>query len=375
MVAVIGCILTPHSSVSRTLCIQQPQQIDYNDPQVRERILTGAIRRASKWISLSEAKQMAGQVGGVSVHKKPLLSLKPDYVLKPLLTDHRGIRELAFYEALHMASRGAPTANAYSVFLTGRPQKTTNVTHYVGEVVDTIAVALAMLLNDPVVTGCEAALRRAWKKVKREVDALYRLAKFTAPYYGLVGQARVAIQRPFGLSDDAHLLLLDLTNTFSKPCVMDLKMGTQSYEPDATTEKQSRESSKYPQQSTFGFRITGMRVFEPHHPDADDSGYVFFGKEYGRSLATRDDVMVALRTFFSAGNVLDDSGNSIGVENDGALSTTVRTRSLSKLILEVRSLRRWFDETETTLRFYASSLLIVYEGDMSSGPRQWFGCR
>jgi hypothetical protein len=68
-------------------------------------------------MSLSEdyAKPMVGQVGGVSVHKNPLLTLAPDYVLKPLLLDHRGIREIAFYEAIRILSQN-PSKTVYANF-------------------------------------------------------------------------------------------------------------------------------------------------------------------------------------------------------------------------------------------------------------------
>ena len=99
------------------------------------------------------------------------------------------------------------------------------------------------------------------------------------------------------------MLLTDITANFRKPCVMDLKMGTQTYEPDASDEKKTREMNKYPQQEHFGFRIIGMRFYDPSHPSADANGYRFFPKEYGRSLATTADVLDALRLFLSAGCV------------------------------------------------------------------------
>lgn len=44
---------------------------------------------------------------------------------------------------------------------------------------------------------------------------------------------------------------------------------------------------------------------------------------------------------------------------------TIRVRSISSLLVHLRPLVRWFEENKS-LRFYASSLLIVYEGDMSA---------
>jgi 1D-myo-inositol-tetrakisphosphate 5-kinase/inositol-polyphosphate multikinase len=312
-------------------------------------------------MSLSEkhAKPMVGQVGGISTHKKPLLTLAPDYVLKPLLLDHRGIREIAFYEAIRMLSQN-PSKTVYANFLNGGKKKLSVVNRF-GEMFDTLALALAMFMQEPFVVESEMALKEAWKSVTREIEEIRKLANFTAPYYGVVGQRGVSASPycPFGISEGAHLLLNDLTANFSKPCVMDLKLGTQTYEPDAPQEKCLRESGKYPQQELFGFRIVGMRIYDPKHVDADAKGFRHFGKDYGRSLATRESLLEAMRLYFSAGIKVNDVENG-----DGGVQEQVRTRAISNMLLELRPFRRFFDENKS-LRFYASSLLIVYEGDVN----------
>jgi Inositol polyphosphate kinase len=184
-------------------------------------------------MSLNEdPKPMVGQVGGVAVHKKPLLTLKPDYVLKPLLSDFRGIREIAFYEAIRTVSHKPMNSQLYANFLRGSPQPQGAV-YRVGEFIDTLAVASAIWWHDPVVMQSEIDLKDAWRKVKREMEILQKLSKFTAPYYGVLGQVGVSDlpQFPYGITDEAHLLLQDLTSNFAQPCVMDLKLGVQTYEP------------------------------------------------------------------------------------------------------------------------------------------------
>jgi Inositol polyphosphate kinase len=149
-------------------------------------------------------------------------------------------------------------------------------------------------------------------------------------------------------------------------------------EPDATPEKRAREYGKYPQQTKFGFRIVGMRFYDPSHVDADEKGFRYFQKPYGRSLTTRDQLMEAFRIFFSAGvepplsnaqaTATTGVTDSVAVPEPSAARTTlsaprrIRTRSISNLLVQLRPLRRWFEENKS-LRFYASSLLIVYEGD------------
>lgn len=148
----------------------QQLQVDHNDTSFRRSLLQSAIQKASKWCSLSlveNAKPLVGQIGGVALSKKPVLSLEPDYVLKPLLTDHRGVREIAFYEVLSNTKKaqgkqyGAPLSVAMS-----------NVSAFT-DALDTLAMAMAMVLHDHVVLKTEAALNKARQQSKREQVRCY----------------------------------------------------------------------------------------------------------------------------------------------------------------------------------------------------------
>ena len=302
---------------------------------------------------------MVGQVGGRSDHKKPVLTFGTEYVLKPLVADHRGIREVSFYEALEAVSQ-AVGASSYAMFLNGKETKKNALIHS-GEIFDTIAVAFAMMVKDPVVITSEQQLQHAWKKVRREAEGLHKLKRFVPRYYGVVGQQSMSASyaAPFGITEDAYLLLHSLTVTFSKPCVMDLKMGTQTFEPDAPTEKRLREFGKYPKQPEYGFRIVGMRVYDPDHPEADERGFRLYSKEYGRALTTKTQLLEAFRTFFAAG------ANSAGVESRED-KDRVRLRSMTNILQNIRPLRKWFDDN-MSLEFRASSLLIIFEGDPVKG--------
>lgn len=298
------------------------------------------------------ATPMIGQVGGASIHKKPVLTLKPDYVLKPLLTDHRGLREVAFYEAVKVISN-SKSCQAYASFLDDRMKTPHSLWLKLVDTIDTIALAFAMSFKDEVVVESEKALKKAWKKIKKEVDVLNKLVKLTPQYHGIMCQSVYDESFEYGVSESAHLLLHDLTINFSKPCVMDLKMGTHTFEPDATPEKIHKETSKYPQQTEFGFRIVGMRIYNPSHKDADHQGYAFYGKEFGRNLKTEDEVIDAFGLFF--GSKITERG----VDNS---DSDFRSTAASKLLMQLKPLRKWFEENKS-LRFCASSLLIVYEGD------------
>lgn len=61
---------------------------------------------------------------------------------------------------------------------------------------------------------------------------------------------------------DLYLKLEDVTRRFVKPCIMDVKLGQQSYDPFASQEKREQQIRKYPLMEEMGFLVLGMRVSE-----------------------------------------------------------------------------------------------------------------
>lgn len=333
------------------------RKIDYEIKDIRENILDRARHRASKWLSyqVSGADQLVGQVGGISKHKRPLLTLDPDYVLKPLQLDHRGIREMAFYEALNAASHTSGT-RVYADFVAAKRD--------VGKTswIDILAFSFAFLIQDSYVLKCESRILDAWTTVEKEAKLLRRLYRFVPGYFGMVrheiadddlGQTSIAAPGPYGIELDCYLLLQDITVNFEKPCVIDLKMGFQTFEPDAPESKRQRELEKYPQQDIFGFRIVGKRIYIPSHKEAGDNGFVFYPKHVGRSLGSHEGLRDAFVTFF-------------GLDSIDASLRPSRLKMVTIILLKLRSLQHWFRDNEQ-FRFFASSLLIAYEGDIENG--------
>lgn len=294
---------------------------------------------------------MVGQVGGLSRHKRPILVLKPDYVLKPLQLDHRGVRELAFYEALNEASH-TQGIKAYANFTSVKGRKEPGL-------IDIVSFSVALLLGDPYALSCEQRILAAWDAVEREAKLLQRLYRFVPAYFGMVrheistgissDDTYKANTSAYGIELDCHLLLNDVTINFRHACVMDIKMGTETFEPDASSAKKEREMAKYPQQTEFGFRVAGNRVHLPTHANADKNGYVYCRKDVGRSLATKKDVKRCFVEF-------------LGLEGLDSSVLPARLRVITKILLELRSLQHWFRDNRS-FRFFASSLLIAYEGD------------
>lgn len=343
-----------------------------------------AIRRSSKQINLNgteHAQPMIGQVGGVSIHKRPFLSLPPEYVLKPVRTDHRGLREIAFYEALEAVAK-TPSSQTYSAFLN---QCRNNKSYLVflrqmREYFDAFAVACAIIFKDSVVVRSEEVLKSKRKKVQQEAEHLHTLSQHTPSYYGISGLESPSMKNQFGITEETHLVMNDLTANFNRPCVMDLKMGTSTYEPDAPSDKKMKELGKYDKQSVFGFRIVGMRVFHPNNRHVDELGYRSFGKEFGRKLETRDQMKRALKIFFGIDSGRNDNHHQSKVNGSATRNKTgkmkngrcqvefhvenkIRLEALRNILGKLRMIRRWFSENKCLL-FCASSLLLVYEGDL-----------
>ncbi|XP_072050502.1 uncharacterized protein [Amphiura filiformis] len=135
-----------------------------------------------------------------------------------------------------------------------------------------------------------------------------------------------------------YLKIDDVTKKFRKPCIMDVKIGLQSWEDGAPPEKIKIALFKYPYLQTVGFQILGMRVF---HPASGE--YECQDKYYGRSL-DQSKVIEGLARYLNVG------------EN-------FRVDALRALLDKLEQIKNWF-EGQQKYQFYSSSLLLVYEGDV-----------
>lgn len=136
------------------------------------------------------------------------------------------------------------------------------------------------------------------------------------------------------------MVLEDLTVGFSKPCLIDIKIGRQTFEPSASQAKKSRELAKYPHQEALGFRITGLKVWDAH-----TQCYRSLGKEFGRALQP-DRVLHGLGLFFHNGLGFRHEVLQGCLEEVGGVACAMRT--------------------QTSHLFFCSSLLLVYDGEVSN---------
>lgn len=270
--------------------------MDTRDEERQLELLNKAFKRGASILTrcTSQVVSFEAQVGGMSAHKKTFLSIKPFYVLKPLRLDHRKAREIGFYEMVHYPpSISASLADSPS-------QESFNL-----------------------------------------IDQLRSISHFIPRYYGVAKLNKEHVKEFSVNVEDGteYIILEDLTRTYSHPCVIDIKMGTQSFEPDASAEKKHKEMEKYLQQADFGLRIVAMRVYDPLDTKADRDGYLYYSKHYGRSLSSKSKLKDSFRCFF---------GTQRG--------------SISSVLRQLEEIEAWFLKNDS-LSFYSSSIMIVYEGN------------
>lgn len=193
------------------------------------------------------------------------------------------------------------------------------------------------------------------------------------------------------LSTDTCIVLSAVTAGFSRPNILDLKLGSRLWADDAPPAKKARldRVSKETTSSSLGFRVAGMRIWpgDEYKPDTmytfngmrsvtmdsrgrpvvklvngetgaeyedrhfePDLGYLFYNKIYGRDRTVAD-IKDAFRDYF----VVESSG----VEKKQALEVIRRCKE------DVEDMQVVLEGMET--RMYSSSILIVYEGD----PEAW----
>ncbi|GJJ70516.1 inositol-hexakisphosphate 5-kinase [Entomortierella parvispora] len=140
--------------------------------------------------------------------------------------------------------------------------------------------------------------------------------------------------------EDECLCLENLSHGFKKPCVLDLKLGTQLFDDDATEEKKARLGavSANTTSGSLGIRLTGFQIY-----DSEKQDYVKFSKQYGKSLTT-ETILDGFRSYFSA-----------------QLGPKRMRLVLERFVSDLTDFLSTIEDLE--LRMRSSSLLMLYEGD------------
>ncbi|XP_010272712.1 PREDICTED: inositol polyphosphate multikinase alpha-like [Nelumbo nucifera] len=145
-----------------------------------------------------------------------------------------------------------------------------------------------------------------------------------------------------------HMVLEDLVSNRLHPSIIDIKIGSRTWYPQASEDyfqkciKKDRETTSL----SLGFRISGLQVYE-----SEKSGFWKPDKKCTQSFTLKD-VRSVLRKFVSS----NPSSDAIP---DCSFASVVYGGSTG-ILAQLLELKAWFED-QTIFHFYSCSVLMVYE--------------
>lgn len=231
-------------------------------------------------------------------------------------------------------------------------------------------------------------------------------ATFMPPFHGLVVVEDESEESGAGKSKSPkppkrYLALDDLTSSsrYRRPCVMDIKVGVQAWDEDASVPKIHKEASKYPTQQTVGFRLTGMRVWDKRPAftrtkkellqagdgdehrvarlknagqDEGNGHFPAYSASHARLLGG-DSKEDEYHYNYHPQGAYREHGRAFGYSLDAKTleegfreflfdGERVRIELIPSFLQRLLDLRKWMLRQDS-FRFYGSSLLFIYEGE------------
>lgn len=158
------------------------------------------------------------------------------------------------------------------------------------------------------------------------------------------------LQASDGSGPCSHLVLEDLISKYTNPSIIDVKIGSRTWYPQATEQYIQKCLKKDQETSTLklGFRISGLRFYE-----GQELGYWKPNRKETVKY-TADDIKLVLRKFVSS-----NQSPEFKTDFDCAFSSRIYDGS-SGLLAQLLELKSWFEE-QTFYHFYSCSVLIVYD--------------
>ncbi|KVH98071.1 inositol polyphosphate multikinase alpha-like [Cynara cardunculus var. scolymus] len=185
-----------------------------------------------------------------------------------------------------------------------------------------------------------------YKQFSTNTEIPDRIRRFFPVFYGTqVMKASDGFEHP-------HIMLQDLASSRSNPTIMDIKIGSRTFGPEASDDyiekclKRDRETTTL----RLGFRISGLQVYV-----SEELGFY----KPSRDLVLKssiDDVKLLFRRFVSS--------NSSGSDPDYALASKVYGGP-NGILAQLLELKTWFED-QTIYHFCACSLLFMFEKTMAS---------
>lgn len=159
------------------------------------------------------------------------------------------------------------------------------------------------------------------------------------------------------IKTDTAIVLGNASYGFTKPNVLDLKLGVRLHANDAPAKKKAKmeKLSSETTHRSHGFRISGMKTYRGR-PDStipaqqqvvDDEGFLIYDKDYGRSTVTEDNVSAEISKFV--------------FNPDAGIDKELGQAVCRGLATEIANVEATIEQHEFTM--YSASLLILVEGD------------
>lgn len=152
-----------------------------------------------------------------------------------------------------------------------------------------------------------------------------------------------AFSPPNALYDRA-VVLENLAFGYTKPCILDLKLGSVLHDDNATEEKRARlqKVSETTTSGSLGIRVAGMRVWDSRSAKAEE-----YERSWGKTLTNQ--------TIYSQGLLK-------------FLAARIRPQQMRLIVGRfLEDLQRIIDTIDDLeVRIYSPSLLFVYEGDQAA---------
>ncbi|GAA5826544.1 hypothetical protein JCM11251_002418 [Rhodosporidiobolus azoricus] len=162
--------------------------------------------------------------------------------------------------------------------------------------------------------------------------------------------------------DPEMLVLENLTYRFLRPNVLDIKLGTQLYDEEASEEKKERmrKAAASSTSGETGIRLTGFQVW-----DSASQSYVQTPKPFGRALTSPELPLGIARFFYPPLSPPSSAESSGRVDSPSATPAPLPTDLLLPVL---RTIERRLEQLEKVwegleMRMRGGSLLLVIEGD------------